>query len=143
LVTLEVAVPSVTGVGGAQRHQPPAGAADAPVPGEVLTAQAQQAEAAGLAGIFVPEIYSSPFMGLGYCAAVTERVQLASGIVNAFASSPFEIAMTAMDLDRVSGGRLVLGLGTSIKAWSEGFYGMPGYGKPVATSGRRSTSSGW
>jgi alkanesulfonate monooxygenase SsuD/methylene tetrahydromethanopterin reductase-like flavin-dependent oxidoreductase (luciferase family) len=82
------------------------------VPGEVLTAQAQQAEAAGLAGIFVPQIYSSPFMGLGYCAAVTERVQLASGILNAFASSPFEIAMTAMDLDRVSGGRLVLGLGT-------------------------------
>jgi alkanesulfonate monooxygenase SsuD/methylene tetrahydromethanopterin reductase-like flavin-dependent oxidoreductase (luciferase family) len=101
-------------------------------PGEVLTAQAQQAEAAGLAGIFVPEIYSSPFMSLGYCAAVTERVQLASGILNAFASSPFEIAMTAMDLDRVSGGRLVLGLGTSIRAWSEGPYGMPGYGKPVA-----------
>jgi len=102
------------------------------VPGEVLTAQAQQAEAAGLAGIFVPEIYSSPFMSLGYCAAATERVQLASGILNAFASSPFEIAMTAMDLDRVSGGRLILGLGTSIKAWSEGLYGMPGYGKPVA-----------
>jgi alkanesulfonate monooxygenase SsuD/methylene tetrahydromethanopterin reductase-like flavin-dependent oxidoreductase (luciferase family) len=31
----------------------------------------------------------------------------------------------------VSGGRLVLGLGPSIRAWSEGFYGMPGYGKPV------------
>jgi hypothetical protein len=45
------------------------------VPGEVLTAQAQQAEAAGLAGIFIPEIYSSPFMGPGYCAAVTERAE--------------------------------------------------------------------
>jgi probable F420-dependent oxidoreductase len=101
------------------------------VPGEVLTAQARQIEALEMAGIFVPEIFSSPFMGLGHCAAVTERVKLASGVANAFASSPFEIAMTAMDLDRLSGGRLVLGLGPSIRAWSEGFYGMPGYGKPV------------
>ncbi len=101
------------------------------VPGEVLAAQARQVEAAGLAGIFVPQIYSAPFMGLGFCAAVTERVQLASGIAIAFTRSPFETAMTAMDLDRVSGGRFVLGLGTSIKAWVEGLYGVPGYGKPV------------
>jgi probable F420-dependent oxidoreductase len=101
------------------------------VPGQVLTAQAQQIEQLGLGGIFVPEIFSSPFMGLGFCAAVTQRVKLASGIANAFASSPFEIAMTAMDLDRVSDGRLILGLGSSIRAWTEGFYGMPWYGKPV------------
>jgi probable F420-dependent oxidoreductase len=101
------------------------------VPGDVLAAQARQVEASGMAGIFVPQIYSAPFMGLGFCAAVTERVQLASGIAIAFTRSPFETAMTAIDLDRVSGGRLVLGLGTSIKAWVEGFYGMPGYGKPV------------
>jgi probable F420-dependent oxidoreductase len=101
------------------------------VSGKEFAAQAQQVEGAGMAGIFVPEIYSSPFMGLGYCAAVTEHVQLANGITNAFASSPFEIAMTAMDLDRLSDGRLVLGLGTSIKAWTEGFYGMSNYGKPV------------
>jgi probable F420-dependent oxidoreductase len=102
------------------------------VSGPELTAQAQTVEAVGVAGIMVPEIYSSPFMGLGYCAAVTERVQLATAISNAFASSPFEIAMTAMDLDRLSGGRLVLGLGTSIKAWVEGFYGMTAYDPPVA-----------
>src|SRR5436309_12160947 len=86
------------------------------VPGELLAQQAQQVESLGMAGIFVPEIYSSPFMGLGFCAAVTERIKLGNGITNAFASSPFEIAMTAMDLDRVSGGRLVLGLGTSVRS---------------------------
>lgn len=101
------------------------------VPGEILTAQAQQVEAAGLAGIFMPEIYSSPFMGLGHCAAVTDRVQLATGIQIAFTASPLEIAMTSMDLDRLSNGRFILGLGTSIKAWVEGLHGMPGYGKPV------------
>ena len=101
------------------------------VPGDVMAAQARQVEAAGMAGIFVPEIYSSPFMGLGFCAAVTDRVHLASGISNVFASSPFEIAMTAMDLDRISGGRLILGAGPSVRSWTEGFYGMPNYGKPV------------
>lgn len=100
------------------------------VPGEVLSQQAQQIEGLGLAGIFFPEIYSSPMMGLGFCAAVTQRVQLATGIQNIMAGSPFEIAMTAMDLDRVSNGRLVLGVGPSIKSWVEGFYGMP-YDKPV------------
>jgi hypothetical protein len=102
------------------------------VPGDVLAAQARQVESAGMAGIFVPQIYSSPFMGLGYCAAVTEHVQLASGIAIAFTRSPFETAMTTMDLDRVAGGRFILGLGTSIRAWVEGLFGMPGYGKPVA-----------
>jgi probable F420-dependent oxidoreductase len=98
---------------------------------DVLSRQAEQVESLGMAGIFVPEIYSSPFMGLGFVAAVTRNVQLATGIQNAFVSSPFEIAMTALDLDRLSDGRLTLGLGTSIRAWVEGLYGMPGYGKPV------------
>ena len=36
------------------------------VPGEMLTAQAKQIESLGMAGIFVPEIYSDPFMGMGF-----------------------------------------------------------------------------
>src|SRR5688500_17133344 len=102
------------------------------VPGDMLTAQAQQVEAAGMAGIFTPEIYSDPFMALAYCGAVTNRVQLGTGIKIAFASNPFEIAMTAMDLDRLSGGRLVLGLGASIKNWVQGFHGQPYSDTPVA-----------
>jgi alkanesulfonate monooxygenase SsuD/methylene tetrahydromethanopterin reductase-like flavin-dependent oxidoreductase (luciferase family) len=102
------------------------------VPGDMLTAQAQQVEAAGMAGVFIPEIYSDPFMGMGYCAAVTSRIKVASGIKIAFASNPFEIAMTAMDLDRLSDGRVVLGLGTSIKNWVNGFHGQPYSDTPVA-----------
>jgi alkanesulfonate monooxygenase SsuD/methylene tetrahydromethanopterin reductase-like flavin-dependent oxidoreductase (luciferase family) len=45
------------------------------VPGPVLTAQVQQVEAAGLAGLYIPQIYSAPFMALGHCAAVTQRMQ--------------------------------------------------------------------
>ena len=102
------------------------------VPGDMLTAQAKQVEGLGMAGIFVPEIYSDPFMGMGYIAAVTSRVQIASGIKIAFASNPFEIAMTAMDVDRLSGGRVVLGLGASIKNWVQGFHGQPYSATPVA-----------
>jgi alkanesulfonate monooxygenase SsuD/methylene tetrahydromethanopterin reductase-like flavin-dependent oxidoreductase (luciferase family) len=65
------------------------------VPGEMFTAQAKQIESLGMAGIFLPEIYSDPMMGMGYVAAVTERVKIASGIKIAFASNPFEIAMSA------------------------------------------------
>lgn len=100
------------------------------LPMEVLTGQAKQLEAAGLAGLFAPQIYGPPFIPLAACAAVTSRIQLASGIALAFARSPFETAMAAMDLDRLSGGRFNLGLGPSVRTWSEGFFGMP-YGRPV------------
>ena len=105
-------------------------AVSAALPMQMLTEQVKQLEAAGLAGVFAPQVYGPPFIPLAACAAVTSRIQLASGIALAFARSPFETAMAAMDLDRLSGGRFVLGLGPSVRAWSEGFFGMP-YGKPV------------
>jgi probable F420-dependent oxidoreductase len=92
--------------------------------------QAKMQEEAGLEGLFAPQVYGPPFVTLGAAAAVTNRVKLASGIALAFVRSPFETAMAAMDLDRISGGRFVLGLGSSVRSWSEGFFGMP-YGKPL------------
>jgi probable F420-dependent oxidoreductase len=102
----------------------------APLPAPLLTGMAQQLESLGLEGLFAPQVYGPPFVPLAAAAAVTSRVRLASGIALAFARSPFETATAAMDLDRISGGRFTLGLGTSVRAWSEGFFGMP-YGKPV------------
>src|SRR5437667_2444550 len=87
-------------------------------------------EQAGLEGLFAPQVYGPPFVPLAAAAAVTTRVKLASGIALAFARSPFETAMAAIDLDRISGGRFILGLGCSIRSWSEGFFGMP-YGRPL------------
>ena len=92
--------------------------------------QAKMLEEAGVEGLFAPQVYGPPFVTLGAAAAVTSRVKLASGIALAFVRSPFETAMAAMDLDRISGGRFVLGLGSSVRSWSEGFFGMP-YGKPL------------
>jgi probable F420-dependent oxidoreductase len=101
-----------------------------PLPAPVLTMQAKMLEDAGVDGLFAPQVYGPPFVTLGAAAAVTTRVKLASGIALAFARSPFETAMAAMDLDRISGGRFVLGLGSSVRSWSEGFFGMF-YGKPL------------
>jgi probable F420-dependent oxidoreductase len=101
------------------------------LPAQLLTAQAQQQEALGLEGLFAPQVYGPPFVPIAAAAAVTSRLRLATGIALAFARSPFETAMAAIDLDRISNGRFTLGLGTSVRAWSEGFFGMP-YGKPVA-----------
>lgn len=102
-----------------------------PLPAPLLTAQAQQLEALGMEGIFAPQVYGPPFIPLATAAGATSRIRLATGIALAFARSPFETAIAAMDLDRISGGRFTLGLGTSVQSWSEGFFGME-YGKPLA-----------
>lgn len=102
-----------------------------PMPAPVLTALARQAEDAGFTGLFAPQVLGPPFVPLAAAAAVTEHILLASGIAIAAARSPFETAMAAIDLDRISGGRFVLGLGASVHAWSSGIFGAPPH-KPVA-----------
>jgi probable F420-dependent oxidoreductase len=101
-----------------------------PMPAPMLTMAARQLEGFGVHGIFAPQVYGPPFIPLAAVAAVTERVQLASGIAIASARSPFETAMAAIDMDRISEGRFILGLGTSVAAWTCGVYGAPAY-KPV------------
>ncbi len=102
-----------------------------PLPAPILVEMAKQAEARGLHGCFAPQVYGPPFLPLATAAAVTQRIQLASGIAIAAARSPFETAMAALDMDRISGGRFVLGLGASVLAWSRGVYGAPEH-KPLA-----------
>lgn len=101
-----------------------------PMPAPMLTMQAKMLEGVGVEGLFAPQVYGPPFVPLAAAAAVTSRVRLASGIALAFVRSPFETAMAAIDMDRLSNGRFTLGLGASVRAWSEGMFGMP-YGKPV------------
>ena len=104
----------------------------APVmPAGMIAEAAKQQEDMGLLGTFAAQVYRPPWTALA-AATTTTRVQLASGIAQAFVRSPFETAMAAMDLDRISGGRFILGLGPTVRSWSEGAYGVPGYGRPLA-----------
>jgi F420-dependent oxidoreductase-like protein len=88
-------------------------------------------EKAGLDIVFVPEAYSYDAVSqLGYLAAKTDRMQLASGILQLYSRTPTLIAMTAAGLDYVSGGRFVLGIGASGPQVIEGWHGVP-YDAPV------------
>jgi F420-dependent oxidoreductase-like protein len=71
------------------------------------------------------------FTKLAFVAARTERVQLATSIVNVFSRSPSTIAVTAASLDEMSGGRFILGLGSSGAQVIEGFHGIP-FTKPLS-----------
>ena len=78
-------------------------------------------ERAGVDLIWVAELYSFDAVSiLGYLAAKTERMQLASGILNIYSRTPALIAGTAAGLDAVSQGRFVLGLGASGPAGHRG-----------------------
>ena len=88
-------------------------------------------EKAGVDVIWVAESYSfdSP-SALGYLAAVTERVMLASGIMNFYSRTPATLAMTAAGIDALSEGRFMLGLGASGPQVVEGFHSVP-YDAPL------------
>jgi F420-dependent oxidoreductase-like protein len=88
-------------------------------------------EKAGLDIVFVAELYSYDAVSqLGYLAARTERLQIASGILQIYSRTPTLTAMTAAGLDYVSGGRFVLGIGASGPQVIEGWHGVP-YDAPV------------
>jgi F420-dependent oxidoreductase-like protein len=83
-------------------------------------------ERAGLDLVYVPEAYSFDAVSqLGYIAARTERLELASGILQIYTRTPALTAMTAAGLDFVSGGRFTLGIGASGPQVIEGFHGVP------------------
>ncbi len=92
---------------------------------------AAAAERAGYAGVFTGEVNSDPFLPLALAAGATERIDIGTSIAVAFSRSPMSVAYTAQDLQRFSGGRLVLGLGSQVKAHITRRFSMP-WGRPAA-----------
>ena len=80
---------------------------------------ARRAEELGVGALWSAETKHDPFLPLAVAAANTTRVQLGTAIAVAFPRSPMIMAHTAWDLQKVSGGRFVLGLGTQVKAHNE------------------------
>ena len=97
----------------------------------IIAMVASQAEEQGIEGLFAPQVYGPPFIPLAAAATATSSIKLATGIAIAAARSPTETAMAALDMDRVSGGRFILGLGSSVSAWTSGIFGSPPI-KPVS-----------
>jgi F420-dependent oxidoreductase-like protein len=89
-------------------------------------------EAVGLDIVLLPEAYTFDSVSqLGFIAAKTSTVQIASSILNIYSRTPTLLAMTAAGLDYVSGGRFVLGIGASGPQVVEGFHGIK-YDAPLA-----------
>src|ERR1700704_2473472 len=90
-----------------------------------------QLAAAGLDVVWVAEAYGyDAATRLGYLAARTTRVELASGILPIYSRSPALLAQTAAGLDEMSNGRAILRLGASGPQVIEGWHGVP-YDRPV------------
>ena len=93
--------------------------------------QVADLERAGLDMVWVAEAYGYDAPSLmGYLAARTDRVEIASGILPIYTRTPTLLAMTAAGVDALSDGRCVLGLGASGPQVIEGFHGIP-YDKPI------------
>jgi coenzyme F420-dependent oxidoreductase len=87
---------------------------------------AQLAEACGYEAVFVPEAWGrDAFTLLTVLAEHTRRIKLGTGIVSVFSRTPALLAQTVASLDELSGGRVILGLGTSGPAVVEHWHGMP------------------
>lgn len=94
----------------------------APVSQMVDTARVAEEE--GLHGVYVVEAYRSGFVPLAALAMATKRIAIGPYILNAYGRSPFLTGLSAVDLDELSGGRLVLGIGPGNVHINRDFQGL-------------------
>ncbi|MBW3659257.1 MAG: TIGR03617 family F420-dependent LLM class oxidoreductase [Actinobacteria bacterium] len=94
-------------------------------------AAARAAEDAGDDGWFTAETSQDPFITVAVAAQATERIEIGTGIAVAFARNPMDVAYSANDLQLLSGGRFVLGLGSQIEPHITRRFSMP-WSSPAA-----------
>jgi probable F420-dependent oxidoreductase len=89
------------------------------------------AEDLGFDALWTSETKHDAFLPLAIAAHETSSIRLGTSIAVAFSRSPMELAQTAWDLQELSGGRFILGLGTQIKAHVTRRFSMP-FDRPAA-----------
>jgi len=95
-------------------------------------ALARAAEQAGVDAVWTAETRHDPFLPLPLIAEHTHRLRFGTAVAISFARSPMTLAYTAWDLAAMSGGRLILGLGTQVKPHVERRFSMPWPESPVS-----------
>jgi len=80
---------------------------------------ARKVEAMGYDCLWSSETQHDPYLPLAVAATSTSRIKLGTNIATVFSRSPMITAHTAWDLQKASGGRFTLGLGTQVKAHNE------------------------
>jgi probable F420-dependent oxidoreductase len=92
-----------------------------------LAEAARLAEQAGFESVWATEFYDrSATVALAAMAQATREIELGSAIAYAFGRTPLVLAAEARDLDELSGGRLVLGLGTGTRRMQQDWHGLDG-----------------
>jgi probable F420-dependent oxidoreductase len=94
----------------------------------IVAERASLLESIGFDGAFTLDTNVDPFFNLLLAAEHTERLELLTGVAIAFARSPMTTALQAWNLQRFSGGRLILGLGSQVKAHIVKRFSMPWHG---------------
>ena len=92
---------------------------------EQVGAEARELEEMGYSGILTAETGHDPFLPLAFAAQTTSRVDLGTGIAVAFARTPMILANIGHDLNALSKGRFVLGLGSQIRPHITKRFSMP------------------
>lgn len=93
-----------------------------------------EAERLGVSTVYIAEAWGTDALTpLAFLAARTSTIGLATGIVQIGARTPAMLAMSAMAMQGLSGGRFVLGLGTSGPQIMEGWHGVR-FDAPVAAT---------
>jgi probable F420-dependent oxidoreductase len=92
---------------------------------------AAKLEAAGYDGAYTFEGQSDPFISVAAAAMNTQKMELMTSIAVAFARNPMNLAYLGNDLQNLSGGRFILGLGAQVKAHIERRFNMP-WSKPAS-----------
>ncbi len=90
-----------------------------------LAEHARLAEDAGFDAVWITDFYNrDAFVRMAIAGQATSRIGIASGIAYSFARSPVITAAAAADVDEITGGRVILGLGTGTKRMQESWYGL-------------------
>jgi probable F420-dependent oxidoreductase len=90
-----------------------------------IAAQAATAEAEGYDGVWSAETSHDPFLPIGAAAGATEKLEFGTGITVAFARNPMTLAVVANDLQVLTKGRFMLGMGSQIKPHITKRFSMP------------------
>jgi len=98
---------------------------------ENLKYVSQKAEENGFDSLWVTELYRSSFEQLSYLASITNRIHLGSAVTLAFTRSPLVTVISAHDIDEISGGRLILGLGSGAINTNRKWHNFPDFQKPT------------
>ena len=96
---------------------------------------AVKAEQNGFHSLWVTELYRSSFEQLSFLASITNTISLGSAVTLAFTRSPLVTTISALDIDEISKGRLILGLGSGAINTNRKWHNSPLFDKPTERMG--------